>query len=828
MVAAFLASAALIVAGSLIVGQAALTLCGRPRPTPLAAPVGLALLLSASGIAAGLGARGTAIAITFILLTLFAAIAVAATRPGPWSERAGARRRGLRSTDARKMRGRDAEFSPAPGARPIARPTHAWVPPLIAAVLAAAFASLPFVAAGRIGILGVGLVNDDMAYHLLMADWIAERFSPEPELIADGYPLGPHALVTGLSTLLGGRSIDVFAGLVVAIPALSALTAFAILAELRTARRVAVSALVAVPYLIAAYLAQEAFKEPIIALLLLGFAVLLAERPPPDGVEPRWRRGRGIVLGVIAAGAIYVYSFPSIAWLAAGLALWAVLEAWRRSRGSRESPLALARAVAPAAAAGLLAWLAITLPDLGRVVDFADFRALDPDRANEGGLGNLRGHLSPLEAFGIWPTSEFRLAAGAGALPAAAFYAGALLAAAGLAAGLPRWLRAHGPAIPLALVGAVVIYAGARGLGTVYTSAKALAIVAPLITIVALGGLLGGNEPGRSQVVRALLAVAIAAGMALSSFLVLRQAPVGPEDHLDQLAAIRPHVAGEELLFLGRDNFVLYGLRGSRPHTHVRNFYNPYSVPGNPAIDDVERKFDFDSVDAETLARFPYVLTTRAGHASGPPPGYEATFETDGYVLWRRDGDDAGRLPVESGLQPGAELDCARDRVPSEAAAVASWERPPVLAGDVDWRPSATVESSSPASVELDLPPGDWELSLQYDATARLTLRAPGLEAELPGNLDYRGATPFWPAGRVDDHPGGRLAIEASVAAPPLAGRILGAETAAHLGTIAATPAAAGYGAAASSATPPFPGSAAGLAAARDACGRYADWLGDD
>jgi len=801
VVAAFLASAALTVAGSLVVGQAALTLSGRPEWTPLAAPVGLALLLSASGIAAGLGARGTAIAITLIVLTLIAAIAVlAATRPGPWSERA--------------------------GTRPIAPPTHAWVPPLIAAVLAAAFASLPFIAAGRIGILGVGLVNDDMAYHLLMADWIAERFSPQPELIADGYPLGPHGLVAGLSALLGGRSIDVFAGLVIAIPALSALSAYAVLGGLRTASRIAVSALVAVPYLIAAYLAQEAFKEPMMALLLLGFAALLAERQHPDDVEPRYRWGRGVVLGAIAAGAIYVYSFPGLAWLAATLGLWAALEAWRRSRGGRQTPRSLARVAIPATAAGLLAWLAITLPDLGRVLDFADFRALDPDRANEGGLGNLRGHLSPLEAFGIWPTSEFRLAAGAGALPAAAFYAGALLAAAGLAAGLARWLRALGPAIPLALAGAVVIYAGARGLGTVYTSAKALAIVAPLIAIVALGGLLGEGERGRSRVVRALLAAAIAAGMGLSSFLVLRQAPVGPEDHLDQLAEIRPHVAGEELLFLGRDNFVLYGLRGSRPHTHVRNFYNPYSVPGNPAIDDVERKFDFDSVDAETLARFPYVLTTRAAHASGPPPGYEAAFETDGYVLWRRDGDGGRRRPVESGLQPGAELDCGRDRVPPGAAAVATWERPPALAGDVDWRPSATVESTAPASADLDLPPGDWALSLQYDATAPVTLRAPGLEADLPGNLDYRGATPFWPAGRVDDHPGGRLTIEASVAAPPLAGRILGAETVAHLGTIAATPAANGYGAAAGSATPPFPGSAAGLAASRDACGRYADWLG--
>ena len=190
------------------------------------------------------------------------------------------------------------------------------------------FAAIPFIAAADVGILGVGLVNDDMASHLLLADWIDERFRPEPVLIDQGYPLGPHALVAGLATVLHASSIDVFAGLTLAIPALTALVAFSALDGLRPAARVAASALVALPYLAAAYLAQEAFKEPIMALFVLAFALLLAKAED-------WRDA--IPLGVIAAGVVYVYSFPGLAWLGGVAAVWGVVEL-SATDGRRKTP----------------------------------------------------------------------------------------------------------------------------------------------------------------------------------------------------------------------------------------------------------------------------------------------------------------------------------------------------------------------------------------------------------------------------------------------------------------------------------------------------------
>jgi hypothetical protein len=763
------ASVALVCLASVAVGQAVLSAAGRRELVWMSGPIGLAMLLAAAGIVAELGGRGAAIAIVLAVLTVAGGAFAIARRPP-----------GLASELARAL--------PAMG-------------------LALLVASIPFIVAGRVGILGVGLVNDDMASHLLLASWIDEGFVPEPVLVDQGYPLGPHAIVAGLETGLGTGYVNAFAGLTMAIPALTAMVAFGALDRLGAVARTLSSAATALPYLVAAYLAQEAFKEPILALALLAFALYL-----PLARSPR----EALPLGVIAAGVVYVYSFPGLVWLVGTAAVWGAIELARRPELRTRAAL---RGVAAATAAAIAVGLAMTLPDISRILDFADFRALDPDRANEGGLGNLRDHLSPLEGLGVWPTSEFRLSAGAGSLPAAAFYAGAALGAAALALGLPRWIRRWGTAVPAALATALVVYLGARGFGTVYTSAKALAIAAPLVTIIALGGLLGDRPVPR---LRLAFAAALLVGIGLSSFLVLRQAPVGPTDHGEELAELRPLVEGEKLLFLGRDNFVLYELRGSRPFTHVRNFYDPYFVRPNFELENVGSKFDFDSVTAETLARFPYVITTRAAYASGPPPRYRPVAETANYVLWRQGASPLGREPVEPGAEPTAELDCRGDHRPrgiEELSAIMTTG--PVRAEATQWSPDATISDGEAATIEIELPEGAWQLSLEYDATRPVTLVGEGLDAELPGNLDYRGVAPFWPAGEVVSE-GGPVEVTATVEGPSAAGKLIGASSVAHLGALAATASEPGH---VRGIEAPHPGASARLVPAEVACGRQADWI---
>ena len=71
------------------------------------------------------------------------------------------------------------------------------------------------------------------------------------------------------------------------------------------------------------------------------------------------------------------------------------------------------------------------------------------------------------------------------------------------------------------------------------------------------------------------LGIVLVLAAAGSSFLVIRNAPVGPDSHAGQLESLRGLVADEPVLFLGRDDFIGWELRGSGEITGiVTNFYD--------------------------------------------------------------------------------------------------------------------------------------------------------------------------------------------------------------------------------------------------------------
>jgi uncharacterized membrane protein len=453
--------------------------------------------------------------------------------------------------------------------------------------------------------------------------------------------------------------------------------------------------------------------------------------------------------------------------------------------------------------------LVLIAPELPRIIDFTGFRAFRSSSIS-GGLGNLRHQLSPLEGLGVWPTSEFRLAASDSSHPLA-FYAGSLIALIALCVAVPRWLQRRGPAVPAALAAAAVIYLAALAFGTVYTSAKALAIAAPLVMLISLGALFDGDR------LRVALASALAVAAALSSFLVLRQAPVGPTDHRSELAQLAPAIAGKRVLFLGRDDFVRYDLRGTRPFVAVRNFYDDLYVRPRPGLADVFQKFDFDSVTARKLHRFPYVITTRGAFASGPPPWLRLVRTTPSFALWKRVGPLSPRRTLAEGPNPGKTLVCASapgGRLARSGGTATTFDRAPVTSAR--WTPDPTVEDGASSSTVLRLAPGRWELSIQYDASRDVYVTAPGLDATIPANLDYRGSTPYYRVGTLTVRRAGPVRLTVSVQRPPLAGRLLGASSVAHLGAIAATPAGARPRA--------VPGDGESTGPLSAACRRYVDW----
>ena len=138
---------------------------------------------------------------------------------------------------------------------------------------------------------------------------------------------------------------------------LACLTALGALGSFSPGRRLLGSLLVGLPYMVASYLAQGAFKETTQALFVLAFAIgLLGLRD----VEQRAAWGdsplRAVPLALIAVGSVYVYSFPGLTWLAATAVIWgaAVLIDLRLRGGSAGEALPAARR--PAGWRSSLSW----------------------------------------------------------------------------------------------------------------------------------------------------------------------------------------------------------------------------------------------------------------------------------------------------------------------------------------------------------------------------------------------------------------------------------------------------------------------------------------
>jgi hypothetical protein len=519
-----------ICAASLAIGQAAIGLCGARRWSWLAPAVGLALLCAICWGTVRLPGDGVLSAVAVLVLT----IAAGAYLGG-------------------RVEGRGEAFAAG------------W-PVTLGALLATA---LPFIAEGHFGILGTSF-NPDMSQHLLAADRLAE--GTQSQLLVQGYPLGPHAIVVALDKGLGIGLVQGFSGLTIAGAVLASLTALAAFRDLPQLPRTAGALLVGLAYLVASYFAQGAFKETMQALFLLAFVLALREADRTWTDLPL----RFVPAALIAVGSVYAYSFPGLIWLGGAAVLWAIFAR------PAVCPLGL----------GLLVLFVFISPEIGRMVDFQQFETFDP---NGPGLGNLFGQVSPFEALGIWPSGDFRLSPGDGAVPAVGYYLGVAFALALFAYGLVWLWRRRESAILSGLAAAGLAYAAARLIGTPYTAAKATEIGAPLVALAivlplaeASAGRVFVDIRGKVTPLRARLVgcvFVLAAG--LCSLLALANAPVGPTSYSSKLSDYRKLVGEGPTLVLASpqllaeehgEPFLAWELRGGR--VCIKSSDDPSVPPG--------------------------------------------------------------------------------------------------------------------------------------------------------------------------------------------------------------------------------------------------------
>jgi len=602
--------------------------------------------------------------------------------------------------------------------------------------------SIPFLANARVGVLGISLLNDTH-WHLILAEGLLHP-AIKPVDYGVGYPLGPHAVAAVFAQGLGSSVDRTLTGVLMATPILTGLTALGALADISRARRVLVAVLAAIPYLAAAWYIQSAFKEPILTLLLLGLVLVLQE-----GRRERFSRPIAAMVpaGVLIAGVIADYSYPGLVWPVGTVAFWGVLEltvggGWRHLR-----PLARRlRSAVPAIGVGLLVLAVLVAPEIGRLHAFWVSNS-GSSAAGSGGvasspLANLAGPLRTLEGLNIWLSGDFRFAPTNVLL--AGFFAG--FAAVVLAFGVvSAYARRHLPWLG-AMVALTLVFVYSKHAYTPYVAAKAMVIPASLLVLGSGGALMRWLDTARWG---SVTTVGVAAATIVffvyslqSSYLVLANAFVGPDNHLNELRSLRPLVHGRPTLTLFYDDYVQWELLGVQVSSPLLASVIPAPVQrvkpwsfGQPLF--------FTSVSASTLNQFDYVITTRWAAGGAPPPNFHLVGGSRSYQVWHRVGPTPPFRVLPSPGAPGAILDCRRvtEREISRKKGFA------MVTPDPREFTVAPLVPGSSEKVVLRLPPGEWDISLPFTSDQAVTVRGGGLSVSLPPNLDRLGSV--WPVGRI-------------------------------------------------------------------------------
>jgi hypothetical protein len=692
--AAVLGCTALIVCAALLVGQLIWRLCGATTWQWSAGPVGLAAMLVVGPPALHMpGRMAFAAAVVFVLAAIGATVLVR---------------------------------------RPAMRPPVAW---FLLVIPTAVLALVPFAANSRVGLLGVSF-NNDMAAHLLLADALRSQAVADVSPLLGYYPLGPHALAAFVGVGTGAETDVAFTAFAVALPVLTALAALQFVRDLAWWARPIVVTLTAVPYLVASYYAEGAFKEVVMGTLLVGIAAaaMAAHRA-------RSQR-RFVPLGVLLAGVVSAYSYLGLAWPVAGLGLlglaWAVGAA--RAGGWR----AAARWLIPPIVLGGITTFVLLVPQLPRIKRFYDWNATTGIRKDD--IGNLAGPIDPEEALGVWLQPDFRFPADGWVTEV-----GVIVVLGLLLVGLLRAFRGRQLAPVALFVAAVLVWFLSRPGQSPYTVAKALAIAAPFVFLIAGRGafvpLRSSTGDGRRTLPAVGSAALMVAGAAVavaalwSSVGALRYAQVGDRAHYRDLSALRPLVKGQSTLYLGVDDFLAWELRGV-PVTQPM-FAGPDFALRPEKGWAYGQGYDADTIEPSTFDRFRFVVAPRNPAASAMPANFRLVARRGVYDLYRRTGPTPDREVLAEGQGGAAVLNCRvtegrRLRRQGGTAAI----RPPAVSV-----PLAPMLPGDRADTTVRLTRGTWDLALRYTSPRVIRLQVGTLDTRLPPALERVGSV--WPAGTV-------------------------------------------------------------------------------
>jgi hypothetical protein len=705
--AATIAALACLLAMSWLVGRALLVLAGTWQLRGLEVAFGLSLLLGVAVLGIRLPGHGTTTAILLVAVTLAAA----------WLAR-----------------------------RELTPPDFGS---LVAAGIVALATILPFAAQGRFGILGVSML-DDIGFHYAFADSLRLNLHLPLAGEVNSYPIAPHALAAGLVTLLHTDDPAVFTALMMTIAIGTAMVASKALKEAPVPLRGLGGAAAGFGFLLAAYYGQSGFKETLVALLLLTIVVALDQL-----AETRaWRPASVALLGLPAGAALGTYGAPAGAWLAGTGGLWLVAAAIAARR--RPGRADVRRLVVLAAGAVGVA-LAMSLPQIDRLIAFNAVQNVNMGVDPKTFMGNMVGFLPLRTALGIWPAGDFRLPPTE--LDTTTIDLLGIGVAIGLVAALIGDARRRRFGVIAGLLAALAVYLVTRRSEGPYVTAKTTVIVAPFAATLLLRWLFAARR-GALRVAATAAGVAAAGLMLWSSSLALRTTPVGSLYQALDLRTFDSAIKGRRVLFIGFDNYASWELIGARvamvsPNTVQPSF--PVGLrPNKPIARDTP--VDPDAVTSDTLRRTDLAITSAAGFGSRLAGQWKLVRHASMYTLWQRIGPVPDKRILDEGGAPGSKLQC-RGSSPTIGAAARALVLPePVVGTGETWTTSAgsiiagaggfaPVGAGGTVQQALALAPGEWDLSLQYAGSREIRISAPGLSRVLPPNLVASGA--MWPVGTI-------------------------------------------------------------------------------
>jgi hypothetical protein len=540
--------------------------------------------------------------------------------------------------------------------------TIVW--PLVAAMAVFAVYAAPIVLSGQATFAGY-IRLDDTATWMGLTDRVMDHGRSLAGLppstyeatlafnLGAGYPIGVF-LPLGIARVLVGQDLAWIIQPYLAFCASLLALALWQLAEpvVRSrALRAAVAFVAAQSALLFGYYLWGGIKEAAGAALVATIAALA-----PLAVRERFASRSLAPLAVTCAALIGVLSGGGAIWLMALLAPLAMVAVLRLG------------VIPGLARVGLFAaaTAAFCVPVL------APGGALPPTSSpltSSSALGNLGHPLSKLQLFGIWPAGDFRLD------PADPALAYTLIGVAGAAALLGLYWawqrRAWAP--PLYSLGALAACGVIVAAGSPWVEAKAMAIAAPAIVLLAMvggGSLLSGAAPALRARVPLLivglgLLVAVAGGVLWSNALAYRDVNLAPRDQLAELETIGGRIAGEgpTLMTEYQPYGVRHFLRDAAPEGASELRRRVVPLKGGGSLHKGQSA-DTDRFRLGAILTYRTLVLRRSPFQSRPPAPYRLIWRGRYYEVWQRPPSVPramlAHLGLGRGVQPGSVPRCSQ------------------------------------------------------------------------------------------------------------------------------------------------------------------------